>query len=41
MARFNLADYETVESRLVRYWEANPDGRIATELSPLRAVGTS
>ena len=32
MARFNLADYETVESRLVRYWEANPDGRIATEL---------
>ena len=32
MARFNLADYETVESRLVRYWEANPDGRISTEL---------
>lgn len=32
MARFNLADYETVESRLVRFWEANPDGRIATEL---------
>ena len=29
---FNLADYETVEERLVKYWSENPDGRIATEL---------
>lgn len=29
---FNLADYETVEERLVKYWEQYPDGRIATEI---------
>lgn len=29
---FNLADYETVESRLVKFWKENPDGRIFTEL---------
>jgi len=29
---FNLADYETVESRLVKFWKENPDGRIETEL---------
>ena len=29
---FNLADYETVEERLVKYWKENPDGRIETEL---------
>ena len=29
---FNLADYETVEERLAKYWTENPDGRIATEL---------
>ena len=29
---FNLADYETVEDRLAKYWTENPDGRIATEL---------
>ena len=29
---FNLADYETVEDRLAKYWKENPDGRIATEL---------
>jgi hypothetical protein len=29
---FNLADYETVEERLVKFWKDNPDGRIATEL---------
>ena len=29
---FNLADYETVEERLVKFWEKYPDGRIETEL---------
>jgi len=29
---FDLADYETVEDRLAKYWKENPDGRIATEL---------
>ena len=29
---FNLADYETVETRLVKFWKENPDGRIETEL---------
>lgn len=29
---FNLADYETVEERLIKFWKDNPDGRIATEL---------
>ena len=29
---FNLADYETVEERLVKFWKDNPNGRIATEL---------
>lgn len=29
---FNLADYETVESRLEKYWKEYPDGRISTEL---------
>jgi hypothetical protein len=31
MARFNLDDYETVESRIRRFTEAYPDGRIITE----------
>lgn len=29
--RFNLNDYETVEQRIKRFYEANPDGRITTE----------
>jgi len=29
--RFNLNDYETVEARIKRFYEANPDGRIVTE----------
>ena len=29
---FNLADYETVEERLVKFWKDYPDGRIDTEL---------
>ena len=31
MANFNLADYETVEDRIKRFYEAHPDGRIITE----------
>jgi hypothetical protein len=33
MARFNLDDYETVESRIRRFTEAYPDGRIVTDWS--------
>ena len=33
MARFNLDDYETVESRIKRFTEAYPDGRITTDWS--------
>jgi hypothetical protein len=32
MANFNLADYETVDSRIHRFYEAFPNGRIITEL---------
>jgi hypothetical protein len=32
MPRFNLADYETVEDRLKRFYAEYPDGRIVTEL---------
>lgn len=31
MARFNLADYETVESRIRKFYELHEDGRIITE----------
>ena len=31
MARFNLADYETVEERIKRFYLAHDDGRIVTE----------
>lgn len=31
MAKFNLNDYETVEERIKRFYEENPDGRITTE----------
>ena len=34
---FNLADYETVESRLEKYWKEFPDGRISTELEVCEA----
>lgn len=30
MARFNLDDYETVEERIKRFYNDNPDGRIVT-----------
>jgi hypothetical protein len=30
---FNLADYETVEERLIKFWEEYPDGRIFTQLA--------
>ena len=29
---FNLANYETVDERLEKFWAAYPDGRIATEI---------
>ena len=29
--RFNLNDYETVESRIKKFYEQNPDGRIVTK----------
>jgi hypothetical protein len=29
--RFKLEDYETVEERIRKFYEANPDGRIITE----------
>lgn len=32
MPQFNLADYETVEDRLARFWQEHPDGRVTTEL---------
>lgn len=31
MAKFNLDDYETVEERIRRFYEAHEDGRIITE----------
>lgn len=31
MVRFNLADYETVEERIKRFYALYPDGRIITE----------
>jgi hypothetical protein len=34
---FNLADYETVESRLERFWKDYPDGRISTEMEVCEA----
>lgn len=32
MANFNLADYETVDSRIQRFYTDHPEGRITTEL---------
>jgi len=32
MAHFDLSNYETVASRITRFWEENPDGRIHTRL---------
>jgi hypothetical protein len=32
MASFNLEDYETVEDRLVKYWNMYPQGRIETHI---------
>jgi hypothetical protein len=31
MAKFNLNDYETVEERIRKFYEAHPDGRIITK----------
>ena len=38
MARFNLADYETVEERIKRFYAAYEDGRIVTEWESSYAV---
>lgn len=32
MAKFDLETYETVESRLAKFWKDHPNGRIATKL---------
>ena len=32
MPKFNLADYETVEERIKKFYAEHPDGRIVTEL---------
>jgi len=32
MAKFNLDNYETVEERLKKYWEDNPNGMISTSV---------
>jgi hypothetical protein len=32
MPKFNLADYETVEERIKKFYELHPDGRIVTRL---------
>ena len=32
MGRFNPNDYATVEERLTEFWNAHPDGRVATDL---------
>jgi len=43
MAKFDLDNYETVEERIARFYEAHPDGRIITEnlTTPAdRSVGT-
>lgn len=29
---FDLSNYETVETRLARFWEAHPEGRIRTQM---------
>jgi hypothetical protein len=29
---FDLSNYETVESRLARFWEAHPEGRLRTQM---------
>lgn len=38
MARFNLEDYETVESRIKRFYAEYPDGRIVTDWESSYAV---
>jgi hypothetical protein len=32
MAHFNLADYETVEDRLVKFWDDHKEGRVLTSI---------
>jgi hypothetical protein len=39
MAKFNPADYETVEDRLKVFWKDNPEGRIETEILHITPEG--
>lgn len=36
---FNLDDYEPVEDRLRKFWEENPNGRVATDVTISEAIG--
>ena len=40
MAKFNLDNYETVEDRLKKYWDDNPQGRIETNIVHLTDDGS-
>ena len=39
MAKFNPAEYETVEDRLKVFWKDNPEGRIETEILHITPEG--
>lgn len=39
MANFNLNDYETVASRINRFWTDHPTGRIHTEIVSITDTG--
>jgi hypothetical protein len=42
VANFNLADYETVDSRIHKFYDEHPEGRIVTDiLPPEGAVGAT
>lgn len=42
MANFNLADYETVDQRIKRFYQDHPDGRIITSMhEPVGSVGST
>jgi hypothetical protein len=40
MAKFNPAEYETVEDRLKIFWKENPEGRIETDIIHITTDGT-
>jgi len=39
MAHFDLSNYETVASRITKFWEDYPNGRIATDVSYISESG--